>query len=118
MEVRLSAHGAYQHQYHVVWIPKYRRRILRGAIKLFVQEHLPQIQHYHPDVTVQQWSVQIDHIHVVLVIPPKYAVSSIVGKMKANLSRQLRLRYPELKRTYWGGGAVVSRVLLFDGWVE
>ena len=93
---------AYQHQYHVVWIPKYRRRILRGAIKLFVQEHIPQIQHYHPDVEVQQWSVQVDHIHVVLVIPPKYAVSSIVGKMKANLSRQLRLRYPELKRTYWG----------------
>ena len=102
MEVRLSAHGAYQHQYHVVWIPKYRRRILRGAIKLFVEEHLPQIQHYHPDVLVQQWSVQVDHIHVVLVIPPKYAVSSIVGKMKANLSRQLRLRYPELKQTYWG----------------
>jgi putative transposase len=102
MEVRLSAHGAYQHQYHVVWIPKYRRRILRGAIKLFVQEQLPQIQPYHPDVEVQHWSVQIDHIHMVLVIPPKYAVSSIVGKMKANLSRQLRLRYPELKRTYWG----------------
>ena len=102
MEVRLSAHGAYQDQYHVVWIPKYRRRILRGAIKLFVQEQLPQIQQYHPDVEVQQWSVQIDQIHMVLVIPPKYAVSSIVGKMKANLSRQLRLRYPELKRTYWG----------------
>ena len=102
MEVRLSGHGAYQHQYHVVWISKYRRRILRGAIKLFVQEQLPQIQQYHPDVEVQQWSVQIDHIHMVLVIPPKYAVSSMVGKMKANLSRQLRFRYPELKRTYWG----------------
>ena len=102
MEVRLRAHGAYQHRYHVVWIPKYRRRILRGAIKRFVQEHVPQIQHHHPDVPVQQWSVPVDHIHVVLVIPPTYAVSSIVGKMKANLSRQLRLRYPELKRTYWG----------------
>ena len=102
MEVRLSGHGAYQHQYHVVWIPKYRRRILRGAIKHFGQEQLPQIQHYHPDVELQQWSVQVDHIHVVMGIPPKYAVSSIEGKMKANLSRQLRLRYPELKRTYWG----------------
>jgi len=78
----------------VVWIPKYRRRILRGAIKLFVQEHLPQIQQYHPEVIVQQWSVQIDPIHVVMVIPPKYAVSSIVGKMKANLSRQLRRDTP------------------------
>ena len=102
MEVRLSGHGAYQHQYHVVWIPKYRRRILRGAIRLFVQEHLPQIQRYHPEVEIKHWSVQVDHIHVVLVIPPQYAVSSMVGKMKANLSRQLWLRYPELKRTYWG----------------
>ena len=83
-----------------------------------MQKHVPQIQHYDPDVTIQQWSVQIDHIHVVLVIPPKYAVSSIVGKMKANLSWQLRLRYPELKRTYWGGGAVVTPILLVDGWVE
>ena len=88
MEVRLSGHGAYQHQYHVVWIPQYRRRILRGAIRLFVQEHLPQIQRYHPEVEVKHWSVQVDHIHVVLVIPPKYAVSSMVGKMKANLSRR------------------------------
>ena len=100
MEVRLSAHGGYQHHYHVVWIPKYRRRMLRGAIKISVQEHLPQIQHDHPDVTVQQGSVEVDHIHVVLVIPPKNAVPSIVGKMKANVSRQLRLRYPKLKRTY------------------
>ncbi len=69
---------------------------------MYVQEHRPQIQHYHPDVEVQQWSVQVDHMHVVLVIPRKYAVSSIVGMIKANLSRQLRLRYPELKRTYWG----------------
>ena len=60
MEVRLSAHGADQHQYHVVWIPQYRRRILRGAIKVFVQEELPQIQRYHPEVELQQWSVQMD----------------------------------------------------------
>ena len=109
MEVRLSAHGAYQHQYQVVWIPKYRRRILRGAIKLFVQEQLPQIQPYHPDGEVQPWSVQIDHIPMGLVLPPKYAVSSIVGKMTAHLSRHLRLRYPGLKRTYWGA------VLWFPG---
>jgi len=91
---------------------------LRGAIKIFVQEHRPQIQHYHPDVLVQHWSVQVDHIHVGLVIPPKYAVSSMVGKMKANLSRHLRLRYPALKQTYWGAVLLVSWVVLVDGWVE
>jgi len=73
-----------------------------GAIKIFLEEHLAQIPHYHLDVTVQQWSMQVDHIHVVLVIPPTYAVSRIVGKMKASLSRQLRLLYSKLKRSYWG----------------
>ena len=36
MEVRLSAHGAYHHQYHVVWIPKYRKKILKGKLKEFI----------------------------------------------------------------------------------
>ncbi len=73
-----------------------------GRSRSLCRSICPQIQHDHPDVDVQQWSVQIDHIHVVIGIPPKYAVSSIVGKMKANLSRQLRSRYPELQQTYWG----------------
>ncbi|MCA9454608.1 MAG: transposase [Nitrospiraceae bacterium] len=55
-----------------------------------------------PNLELQRWSVQFVHIHVVLVIPPKDAFSSIVGMMKANLSWQLRLRYHELKGTYWG----------------
>ena len=40
MEIRLSAHGAYHHQYHPVWIPKYRRRVLKGALKDFLAENL------------------------------------------------------------------------------
>jgi hypothetical protein len=42
----------------------------------------------------------------------------MVGKMKANLSRHLRLRYPALKQTYWGAVLLVSWVVLVDGWVE
>ena len=67
-----------------------------------MQEPLPQIQPYHLDVEVQRWSVQIDYIHMVLVILSKYAGLSIVDKMKVNLNRHLRLRYPELKRMYLG----------------
>ncbi|MDR4459432.1 MAG: transposase [Nitrospirales bacterium] len=44
---------------------------------------------------------QVDDIHSVLVIPPKDAGSRIVGKMKVHASRQLRLRYPDLRRIYW-----------------
>jgi REP element-mobilizing transposase RayT len=40
MEVRLSAHGVYHHQYHVVWIPKYRKKILQGELKDFIRPKL------------------------------------------------------------------------------
>ena len=67
---------------------------------MVVPEQISQIQQYHPDAEVQQWHVQVDHMPVVLVLPPNDVGSSLVGKMKAKLSRQLRFRYPDLKRTY------------------
>ena len=101
MQIRLSAHGAYHHQYHLVWIPKYRKRVLKGDLKAFLVARLGEIHEYHPDVEVEQFSVQVDHVHVVAVIPPKYAVSAIVGKIKANTSREIRQRFPGGKKLYW-----------------
>lgn len=101
MEIRLSAHGAYHHQYHLVWIPKYRRRVLKGALKDFLTKKLGDIREYHPEVEVEQVSIQSDHVHLVAVIPPKYAVSAVVGKIKANTSREIRQRFPEIKKVYW-----------------
>ena len=101
MEIRLSAHGACHHQYHLVWIPKYRRRVLKGALKDFLTKQLGDIREYHPEVEVEQVSIQSDHVHLVAVIPPKYAVSAVVGKIKANTSREIRQRFPEIKKVYW-----------------
>ena len=101
MQIRLSAHGAYHHQYHLVWIPKYRRRGLKGDLKDFLAKRLGEIQAFHPEVEVEQVSIQLDHVHVVVVIPPKYAVSAIVGKIKANTSREIRQGFPWVKKVYW-----------------
>ncbi len=101
MEIRLSAHGAYHHQYHLVWIPKYRRRVLKGALKDCLTKKLGDIREYHPEVEVEQVSIQSDHVHLVAVIPPKDAVSAVVGKIKANTSREIRQRFPEIKKVYW-----------------
>ncbi len=101
MDSRLSAHGAYHHQYHLVWIPTYRRRVLKGDLKEFVAKRLTEIHEFHPEVEIQQWSIQVDHVHVIAVIPPKLAVSAIVGKIKANTSREIRQRFPEIKKMYW-----------------
>ena len=101
MKIRFSAHGAYHHQYHVVWIPKYRRKVLKGEVKQVLEKRLFDIQESHPEVEIEKFSIQIDHVHLVSVIPPKYSVSSVIGKIKANTSRQIRNEFPWVKKMYW-----------------
>ena len=101
MKARLSAHGAYHHKYHIVWIPKYRKRVLEGGLKTFIEKHLFDISVHYPDVEIEQYSIQKDHIHLVVIIPPRYSVSGIVGKIKANTSRLVRKKFKFLKEIYW-----------------
>ena len=101
MKIKLSAHGAYHHQYHVVWIPQYRKKVLKGELKQYLEKGLFDIEKFHPDIEIETLSIQVDHIHLVIVIPPKYAVSAIVGKIKANTSREIRKRFPWIKKIYW-----------------
>ena len=75
MEIRLSAHGAYHHEFHVVWIPEYRKKILKGDLQRLVGKHLGDIQKHHPDIGIEKYSVQKDHVHLIIVMPPKYPVS-------------------------------------------
>jgi REP-associated tyrosine transposase len=115
MKIRLSGHGAYHHQYHIVWIPKYRKRILKGDLKKFIEKRLLDIHEYHPDVEIEKFSIGEDHLHVVMVIAPRYSVSAIVGKIKANTSREIRREFDWLQKTYrrnefWSPGFFSSTV--------
>jgi putative transposase len=85
----------------LVWIPKDRKRVLKGDLKGFLAERLGASQASHADVEVERFSIQGDQVHRVAVIPPKYAVSAIVGKIKANTSREIRHRFPWVKKRYW-----------------
>ena len=55
-----------------------------------VEKHLGEIQKHHPDIGIEKCSVQKDHVHLIIVIPLKYPVSEIIGKIKANTSREMR----------------------------
>ncbi len=101
MKIRFSAHGGYHHQYHIVWIPKYRKKVLKGEMKQFLEKRLFEIQEYHPEVEIEKFSIQVDHVHLVSVIPPEYSVSSVIGKIKANTSREIRIEFPWIKKVYW-----------------
>ena len=101
MEIRYSAHGAYHHPYHIVWIPNYRKALLKGELKQSVEQHLHDIRAYHPEIVIEKHSVQKDHGHWVIIIPPKFKVSDGVGKIKANPSREIRTHFAWLKKEYW-----------------
>ena len=101
MQIRHSAHGSYHHEFHIVWTPKYRKRILKGEVKRFIQEHLFEIQNYHPDVEIEKYSIREDHIHLIIIVPPRYSVSGIVGKIKTNTSREVRKRFNRIRKIYY-----------------
>ena len=75
--------------------------MLKGEVKQFLEKRLFDIQESHPEVEVEKFSIQSDHVHLASVIPPKYSVSSVVGKIKANTSRKIRIEFPWIKKMYW-----------------
>ena len=72
------AHAVWQCKYHVVWCPKYRFKILKGAIGESVRDIIRQLAEWR-GIDILEGNVQIDHIHLVLSVPPKYSISETVG---------------------------------------
>ena len=108
MDIRLSGHGAYRTEYHIVWIPKYRQRILNPGVSAYLKELFPKILEEMPGCEMIKYNIQVDHIHIVMIIPPKYAVSDVVARMKMRTSSELRKKFAWLRRRYWGDNVVWS----------
>ena len=98
---RLS-HTIYECKYHIVFCPKYRFRIFKGEVAAFVLKNIYQLLGYKEKVEVLEANVQPDHVHMVLSIPPKYSVSSLMGYLKGKLALRLFQRYEKLGKRYWG----------------
>ena len=96
------AHSLYECKYHVVFCPKYRYKILQGEVAQYVTQQIYRLCSQKDEVEVLEVNVQAEHVHVVISIPPKYAVSQMMGYLKGKLALRLFDRYPELRRRYWG----------------
>jgi putative transposase len=96
------AHSIYECKYHVVFCPKYRYRILRDEVAEYTKQQIYRLCQQKDGVEVLELSIQPDHVHAVVSIPPKYAVSSVMGYMKGKLAIRLFDRYEKLGRRYWG----------------
>ena len=101
MEIRLSGHSAYYTEYHIVWIPKYRYHVLNPGVTAYLEKLFPKVMAELPGCEIVKYNIQTDHVHMVMIIPPKYSISTVVGKMKGMTSSELRKKFGWLKQRYW-----------------
>jgi putative transposase len=99
---RKLSHTIWHCQYHIIWVPKYRFRILVGAIKEAVQISIQAICGF-AGCEVVELNVQKDHVHLVAMIPPKVSISDLMGRVKGQTAMKVFRQFRELRRKpYWG----------------
>ena len=99
---RRLAHSLYECKYHIVFCPKYRHRIFKDEVAEYTKQQIYKLVEQKDDVEVIELNVCEDHVHIVLWIAPKYAVSDLVGFLKGKLALKLFAKYERLGRKYWG----------------
>jgi len=113
-EYRRSAHAVFDLKYHVVWITKYRYKILRGRIAERARDLIRQSCEAR-EVVIMRGAVSPDHIHMQLPAPAHMAPSKLVQYLKGRSSRRLQEEFPEFAKAVLGAAPVGSRILLRDG---
>ena len=108
MEIRLSGHSAYRTEYHLVWISKYRRRILNPGQRGYLRKLFPKIIRSLPGCEIIEYDIQIDHIHMGMIILLSYPVSEVVGRIKAQTASKLRKKFSWQSKVYWEENIVWS----------
>jgi len=100
-EYRKGSHTVYDIKYHIVWITKYRKSVLRGEIGLRLRELIRQTCEAE-EVYIEKGHIAVDHVHLLLSVPPNIAVSDLVQRLKGRSSRKMLDEYNELRRQFWG----------------
>ena len=102
MVFRRTAHAAYDTAYHLVWSPKYRKDILKGALALRVEQMFREIAEAY-EITIDEMEISPDHVHVFCSFPPRYSIAKVVGMFKSLSARAVFREFPQVKRQLWGG---------------
>lgn len=108
MELKKSSHGVYKTEYHIAYVTKYRRHILNPGLQAYLRKIFPKVIRGMPGVELVKLGMETDHLHMVVVIPPKYAVSDVIGRLKSQTAKQLRIKFDWLKKVYWKENIVWS----------
>ena len=96
------SHVLWYCQYHIVFVPKYRYRVLTGEVGKCVYKSI-YTQTERAGCEVVELNVQPDHVHLLVKVPPKISISSLVGKVKGKTAIQVFQKYSYLRtKKYWG----------------
>jgi putative transposase len=108
------SHTAWVCKYHVVWVPKYRRKIIYGRLRKEIGYILRKLCEYK-GIRIVEAKACSDHIHMCLEIPPKYAVSQIIGYIKGKSTMMIFEKFSKLRKnfkgnSFWARGYYVNTV--------
>ena len=113
MDSSSLAHCKWECQYHIVFIPKYRRKKLYGVVRDDVREIIRTLCKYKK-VEIIAGAVCIDHVHLCVSIPPKLSISDFVGYLKGKSALMIFDKHPEMgnkwDRSFWARGYYVSTI--------
>ena len=100
-EYRTSSHARYSLHVHLVWVTKYRKKVLRGEIAKRIRALIREVCRTN-DVDIIKGYVSEDHIHLLVSMPPHLSVSKLVGYMKGKSSRKVQQEFTEIRKKFWG----------------
>ena len=99
MSYQKLSHVVWDCKYHLVIVPKYRYKIFDTPLKIAVRNEIKKLCTWMK-IPLHEGKVCDDHIHI--SIPPKYAVSDVIGKIKGKVAIRMFAKFPELRKKYWG----------------
>ena len=107
-------HTTWECKYHLVWIPKYRKKVLYGNLRTYLGEIFKELA-LHKESEILEGHLMGDHVHILISIPPKYAVSQVVGYIKGKSAIHIARTYAGRRRnfvgqSFWARGYFVSTV--------
>jgi len=101
MALKRTSHAVYDTKYHLVWAPKYRKR-MTDEVRGFLKSLFPRIARDF-GFQIEVLEVASDHIHLFLSFPPRYSISKIVGIFKSISAQELFQEFPQLRQQLWSG---------------
>lgn len=95
-------------EYHIVWIPRYRYKVLIRGVKEFLAIKLVEIRKNYPEIEYREWSIEEDHVHVIVSFPPRMSISKVVQIIKSNTGKALKGKFKYLRERYYRSGGIWS----------